>query len=204
MPPSSPISIAMRGDTAPSIAEPMTGRSSLNASSSQEMSTSSGSRVRRLGTTAMSSNPYARRPDLPMPISTSNPVPPTPLWPPRLGKLQASPGRPPICGSGAGPVAPVAGHVDVDDPGQEPGQDPGGRAPDRLVGELVELHGALGAVEAPRPALLVVHLVGEELGERDVEDAVHLARVGGDDRSAIGDPDERRDVELPDDRPERR
>ena len=35
------------------------------------MSTSSGSRVRRLGTIAMSSNPYARRPDLPMPISTS-------------------------------------------------------------------------------------------------------------------------------------
>src|SRR5919204_6875692 len=35
------------------------------------MSTSSGSRVRRLGTMAMSSNPYARRPDLPMPISTS-------------------------------------------------------------------------------------------------------------------------------------
>src|SRR5436309_15972123 len=35
------------------------------------MSTSSGSRVRRLGTMAMSSNPYARRPDLPIPISTS-------------------------------------------------------------------------------------------------------------------------------------
>jgi hypothetical protein len=32
---------------------------------------SSGSRVRRLGTIAMSSNPYARRPVLPMPISTS-------------------------------------------------------------------------------------------------------------------------------------
>ena len=32
---------------------------------------SSGSRVRRLGTIAMSSNRYARRPDLPMPISTS-------------------------------------------------------------------------------------------------------------------------------------
>jgi hypothetical protein len=27
--------------------------------------------VRRLGTMAMSSNPYARRPDLPIPISTS-------------------------------------------------------------------------------------------------------------------------------------
>src|SRR6266508_78164 len=35
------------------------------------MSMSSGSRVRRLGTMAMSSKPYARRPLLPMPISTS-------------------------------------------------------------------------------------------------------------------------------------
>src|SRR5258707_585666 len=35
------------------------------------MSTSSGSRVRRLGTIAISSNPYARRPDFPIPISTS-------------------------------------------------------------------------------------------------------------------------------------
>src|SRR5688500_8418036 len=35
------------------------------------MSTSSGSRVRRLGTMAMSSKPYALRPDLPMPISSS-------------------------------------------------------------------------------------------------------------------------------------
>ena len=57
MPPSWPISIAIRGDSAPSIAEPITGSSSLNASSSQVMSTSSGSRVRRLGTMAMSSNP---------------------------------------------------------------------------------------------------------------------------------------------------
>src|SRR4051794_1144647 len=35
------------------------------------MSTSSGSRVRREGTIAMSSNPYARRAFLPRPISTS-------------------------------------------------------------------------------------------------------------------------------------
>src|SRR5688500_8164638 len=41
------------------------------------MSTSSGSRVRRLGTMAMSSKPYARRPVFPSPISTSatQPVP---------------------------------------------------------------------------------------------------------------------------------
>ena len=43
----------------------------MYASISQVMSTSSGSRVRRLGTIAMSSNPYARRPVLPIPISTS-------------------------------------------------------------------------------------------------------------------------------------
>src|SRR5690348_16316761 len=180
----------MRGETAPSIAEPMTGSSSLNASSSQEMSTSSGSRVRRLGTMAMSSNPYARRPDLPMPISTSNPVPPAPLG----ERSQFSPARGRGLGSGAGPVAPLAADLDPDDAGQEPGQDPSGRTPDGLVLELVELHGALGAVEAPRPALLVVHVVGEELGERDVEDPVDLTRVGGDDRSPVGDPDERRDV----------
>src|SRR3954454_2679893 len=35
------------------------------------MSMSSGSRVRRLGTIAMSSKPYARRPFFPRPISTS-------------------------------------------------------------------------------------------------------------------------------------
>ena len=47
------------------------GGRSWNASSSQEMSMSSGSRVRRLGTMAMSSNPYACRPDFAIPISTS-------------------------------------------------------------------------------------------------------------------------------------
>src|SRR6266545_5706356 len=63
--------MAVAGLTTPSMAEAMSGNSKRNASISQEMSTSSGSRVRRLGTIAMSSNPYARRPDLPMPISTS-------------------------------------------------------------------------------------------------------------------------------------
>ena len=63
--------MAVAGLMTPSMAEPISGRSNVKASISQEMSTSSGSRVRRLGTMAMSSNPYARRPDLPMPISTS-------------------------------------------------------------------------------------------------------------------------------------
>src|SRR3954465_1858029 len=63
--------MAVVGLTTPSMAAAISGSSSLYASTSQLMSTSSGSRVRRLGTIAMSSNPYARRPDLPIPISTS-------------------------------------------------------------------------------------------------------------------------------------
>src|SRR3954453_1449658 len=49
----------------------MTGRSKSNASICQPTETSSGSRVRRLGTTATSSKEYARRPRLPRPISIS-------------------------------------------------------------------------------------------------------------------------------------
>ena len=56
--------MAVLGLTTPSMAAAMSGRSKRKASISQEMSTSSGSRVRRLGTMAMSSKPYARRPDL--------------------------------------------------------------------------------------------------------------------------------------------
>src|ERR1700748_426243 len=101
-----------------------------------------------------------------MPISTSNPVPPAPLGDDLFeGKFRGySPSR-----SGPGPVPPVADHVDVDDAGEEPGEDPRRRTPDGLVGELVELHRPVGTVDAPRPALLVVHRVGEELAERDVE-----------------------------------
>ncbi len=51
------MSIAVAGLTTPSMAEAMRGRSKLYASISQEISTSSGSRVLRLGTTAMSSKP---------------------------------------------------------------------------------------------------------------------------------------------------
>ena len=47
----------------------------------------------------------------------------------------------------------------------------------------------------------MVHVVGQQLRERDVEHPVDLARVGGDDRPAVGDADERRDVELPDEVP---
>ena len=49
--------MAVAGDTTPSMAEASSGSSKRSPSSSQEMSTSSGSRVRRLGTMAMSSNP---------------------------------------------------------------------------------------------------------------------------------------------------
>ena len=48
---------AAAGETTPSIAAAIIGSSNLYASTSHVMSTSSGSRVRRLGTIAMSSNP---------------------------------------------------------------------------------------------------------------------------------------------------
>ncbi len=56
-PPSRPISTAVDGDTTPSIADAISGRSNVHASISHEMSTSSGSRVRLEGTMATSSNP---------------------------------------------------------------------------------------------------------------------------------------------------
>ncbi len=49
--------MAVAGLTTLSMADAMSGSSKRKASISQEMSTSSGSRVRRLGTMAMSSNP---------------------------------------------------------------------------------------------------------------------------------------------------
>jgi hypothetical protein len=48
---------AVSGDTTPSIAEASSGSSNRYGPSVQEMSTSSGSRVLRDGTIAMSSNP---------------------------------------------------------------------------------------------------------------------------------------------------
>jgi len=57
--------------TAESIPEARSGRSNVKASISQVRSTSSGSRVRREGTMAMSSKPQARLPDFAMPISIS-------------------------------------------------------------------------------------------------------------------------------------
>src|SRR3954454_10747040 len=68
---------AEAGLTTPSIAEASSGSSKRYGPSDQEMSTSSGSRVRREGTIAMSSNPNARRPFLPRPISTSTTGPPS-------------------------------------------------------------------------------------------------------------------------------
>ena len=62
---------AVWGDTTPSIADASRGSSKRYGPSVQVMSMSSGSRVRLEGTMAMSSKPYARRPFLPRPISTS-------------------------------------------------------------------------------------------------------------------------------------
>ena len=63
--------MAVVGETTPSIALATRGSSNRYASISQAIETSSGSRVRRDGAIAMSSKPYARRPVLPIPISTS-------------------------------------------------------------------------------------------------------------------------------------
>ena len=66
-----PIVRAVAGETTPSIAEASSGSSKRYGPRFHEMSTSSGSRVRREGTIAMSSNPYARRAFFPRPISIS-------------------------------------------------------------------------------------------------------------------------------------
>src|SRR5487761_2490132 len=69
--PSRPISIADAGETTESMGAATIGFSNLNASNCHAVETRSGSRVRRLGAIAMSSNPYAGRPRLPRPISIS-------------------------------------------------------------------------------------------------------------------------------------
>jgi hypothetical protein len=56
-PPSLPMIPAVSGETTPSSAAPIRGRSKRYGPSVQETSTSSGSRVRRDGTIAISSNP---------------------------------------------------------------------------------------------------------------------------------------------------
>src|SRR5215212_4823728 len=70
-PPSWPSLIAVSGEMTPSIAEPSSGSSRRCGPSFHPMSTSCGSRVRRLGTIAMSSKPYACLAFLPLPISIS-------------------------------------------------------------------------------------------------------------------------------------
>src|ERR1700742_1346700 len=70
-PPSFPTMPAVSGETTPSIAEASSGSSNRYGPSIHVTSMSSGSRVRLEGTIAMSSNPNARRPFLPRPISTS-------------------------------------------------------------------------------------------------------------------------------------
>src|SRR5437588_2458102 len=92
-PPSWPSLIAVAGETTPSIAEASSGSSSRCGPSRQAMSTSSASRVRRLGTIAMSSNPYARRAFLPRPISISNTHDPLQK---HTRPLRAGRGKPPV------------------------------------------------------------------------------------------------------------
>ncbi len=65
------MAITVAGDIAESIGAATTGISNWYASICQLTDTSSGSRVRRDGTTATSSREYALRPRLPRPISIS-------------------------------------------------------------------------------------------------------------------------------------
>ncbi len=63
--------MTVAGEDTESIGAERIGDAKVNASIDHCTLTSCGSRVRREGTTAMSSNAYARRPRLPAPISTS-------------------------------------------------------------------------------------------------------------------------------------
>src|SRR5205807_4378657 len=60
---------------------------------------------------------------------------------------------------------------------QELGEDAGGGAPDRLVLELEGVHRPV-VLAWEVPALFAVHLVGDQLGQADVEDAGHLGGIG--------------------------
>src|SRR5690606_8668068 len=86
--------IAVRGLMTESIGAPSTGIPNPKASMDQAVETSSGLRVRREGTTAMSSNAYARRARLARPSSISMVTPPAyPRTRPRPRSLLAKPGR---------------------------------------------------------------------------------------------------------------
>ena len=65
------MAIAVSGETTESIGAANTGNSKLYASIDHLVETSRGSRVRREGTIAMSSNAQLRLPRLPRPISIS-------------------------------------------------------------------------------------------------------------------------------------
>ena len=65
------MAIAVAGLTTESIGAAMTGIAKVSASMLQASDTTSGSRVRRLGMMAMSSNEYALRARFPRPISIS-------------------------------------------------------------------------------------------------------------------------------------
>src|SRR5262245_24514493 len=115
------------------------------------MSTSSGSRVRRLGTIAMSSNPYARRPDLPIPISTSTVPPETPRRHPGTDEPTAQA----LESGGSGVRGGLATGNQVREEARE---DARGRTPDGLVLELVEVDVEIGHPGVP--LLLAVHAFG--------------------------------------------
>src|SRR5581483_9810261 len=173
------------------MAAPSSGRSNLYASISHEMSTSSGSRVRRLGTIAMSSNPYARRPVLPIPISTST------LKTPPSRPFRTARKRPRYRLDGGGPRSGTERQV-----GEETREDARGRAPHRLPGNLVEVDRPVAAgfgVEQARvdvPQLLTERSRFEQFRQRDVENPNHLAVVGVQFGTTGEQTDERREREA--------
>src|SRR3954467_8591346 len=128
----------------------MSGSSNLYGPSVQVMSMSSGSRVRLLGTIAMSSNPYARRPDLPIPISTSTrdllgESEESRLLRGAFSRLHQAALRSRFSAP-HGPdrwLLPVIGASAAGEVREEAGEDARARTPHRLADELVELHRSL-------------------------------------------------------------
>ena len=73
-----------------------------------------------------------------------------------------------------------------------------GRAPDGLVGQLVEVD--VEVEQRPVPPLLAIDAVRHELRQRHLEHPGDLARIGRQRRSSGQEPDERRDHEARRDR----
>ncbi len=136
-----PISIATRGDNAPSIAEPDHGQARSGTRRAPR-------RCRRPRDRASAGSGRSRC------HRTRRPADPTCRCRSRLPPGTSCSGSSRLPG-GATAARPGSSHpsrrstVPSSTVGEEAAEDPRGRAPDRLVVELEELHGPFGAVEAP-------------------------------------------------------